>query len=105
MKIQHDLISVLLFWSLYVPISLVLWFETGHKDNWAIILVIGVAIVLFYLIINLIITKMKKKKEINEGEEREQKEITIEKQNFPLPLLDYDNVFKENFGVVKRDVD
>ena len=32
MKIHHDLISVLMFWSLYVPMSLVLWFETGHKE-------------------------------------------------------------------------
>ena len=105
MKIQHDLISVLLFWSLYVPISLVLWFETGHKDNWAIILAIGVAIVLFYLIFNLIITKLRKKKEINGGGEPELKEITVEKQDFPLPSPDYDNVFKENFGVVTHDVD
>jgi len=105
MKIQHDLISVLLFWSLYVPISLVLWFETGHKDNWAIILAIGVAIVLFYLIFNLIITKLRKKKEINEGEEPELEEITVEKQDFPLLPPDYDNVFKENFGVVTHDVD
>ena len=32
-------------------------------------------------------------------------EITVEKQDFPLLPPDYDNVFKENFGVVTHDVD
>jgi len=98
MKLHHDIIAVLTFWCLYTPMSLVYWYETSQRANLLFVLSVGIIAVLLYLIVTLAISRPKKESKLIK------EPILIESKNIEIVPC-FDNVFKENFGVVIHDVD
>lgn len=117
MNWNEEVIIILAFWALYGPFSLITWYETTKQHlimDLVFILLIGVVLVALFVFVRLVIkllstkaAKPKLKKELEEKKEtavNPLKDVSPEQQ-FSLPPVNLDNVFKENFGQEVQDLD
>ena len=102
---RDEALLIFAFFSIYAPISTILYYETGRQANFSLMVIfaIGIVLVLIYLGIKALINLRYRPPMPVLLEEETPPEILQSppapaNEEFPLPPAHYENVFKENFG-------